>query len=107
MIAGDIRNQVDRIWDAFWSGGISNPLEVIEQITYLLFLRHIIQLIAQGYDLSINRYKEVVHEEVAHRSPQEILANLVTLEKEIQHGMKGTGEDRWTRFEQQFLRGQA
>ncbi len=32
MITGDIRNQIDRIWDAFWSGGISNPLEVIEQI---------------------------------------------------------------------------
>ena len=41
MITGDIRNQIDRIWDAFWSGGISNPLEVIEQITYLLFLRRL------------------------------------------------------------------
>jgi hypothetical protein len=39
LLSGDIRNQIDRIWDAFWSGGISNPLEVIEQITYLLFLR--------------------------------------------------------------------
>ena len=39
MITGEIKNQIDRIWDAFWSGGISNPLEVIEQITYLLFLR--------------------------------------------------------------------
>src|SRR5215467_3075083 len=39
MITGDIKNQIDRIWDAFWSGGISNPLEVMEQITYLLFLR--------------------------------------------------------------------
>ena len=41
MIKGDIKNQIDRIWDAFWSGGISNPLEVIEQITYLLFLRRL------------------------------------------------------------------
>src|SRR5690242_14894909 len=41
MITGDIRNQIDRIWDSFWSGGISNPLEVIEQITYLLFLRRL------------------------------------------------------------------
>ena len=32
MITGDIKSQIDRIWDAFWSGGISNPLEVIEQI---------------------------------------------------------------------------
>jgi len=44
MLTGDIRNQIDRIWDAFWSGGISNPLEVIEQITYLLFLRRLDEL---------------------------------------------------------------
>ena len=41
MITGDIKNQIDRIWDSFWSGGISNPLEVMEQITYLLFLRRL------------------------------------------------------------------
>ena len=41
MVTGDLKNQIDRIWDAFWSGGISNPLEVIEQITYLLFLRRL------------------------------------------------------------------
>src|SRR5207248_1789667 len=41
MITGTIRSQIDAIWDAFWSGGISNPLEVIEQITYLLFLRRL------------------------------------------------------------------
>lgn len=36
MITGPIKNQVDAIWNAFWSGGIANPLEVIEQMTYLL-----------------------------------------------------------------------
>ncbi len=41
MITGELRSQIDRIWDAFWSGGIANPLEVIEQITYLLFLRRL------------------------------------------------------------------
>lgn len=41
MITGEIRSQVDSIWNAFWSGGISNPLEVIEQITYLLFIRRL------------------------------------------------------------------
>ena len=41
MITGEIKNQVDRVWDAFWSGGISNPLEVMEQITYQLFLRRL------------------------------------------------------------------
>src|SRR5215217_4594163 len=41
MLTGELRSQIDRIWDAFWSGGISNPLEVIEQITYLLFVRRL------------------------------------------------------------------
>ncbi|MDQ3605363.1 MAG: type I restriction-modification system subunit M N-terminal domain-containing protein, partial [Gemmatimonadota bacterium] len=41
MLTGELRNQIDRIWDSFWSGGISNPLEVIEQITYLLFLKRL------------------------------------------------------------------
>jgi type I restriction enzyme M protein len=41
MLTGQLRGQIDKIWDAFWSGGISNPLEVIEQITYLLFLRRL------------------------------------------------------------------
>jgi len=41
MITGEIRSQVDRIWDSFWSGGISNPMDVIGQITYLLFIRRL------------------------------------------------------------------
>jgi len=44
MITGAIKSQVDTIWNAFWSGGISNPLEVLEQITYLLFLRRLDEL---------------------------------------------------------------
>ncbi len=44
-------------------------------------------LAAQGYDLSLNRYKEVVHAEVAHRPPDEILQALGKLEKEILAGM--------------------
>src|SRR3982074_569670 len=44
MLTGELRNQIDQIWNAFWSGGISNPLEVIEQITYLLFLRRLHEL---------------------------------------------------------------
>lgn len=41
MINGELKSQIDNIWNAFWSGGISNPLEVIEQITYLLFLKRL------------------------------------------------------------------
>lgn len=41
MITGELRSKIDRVWDAFWSGGIANPLEVIEQITYLLFIKRL------------------------------------------------------------------
>jgi len=44
MLTGEIRSQVDRIWDQCWSGGISNPLTVIEQLTYLLFMRRLDEL---------------------------------------------------------------
>lgn len=39
MLTGELRSQVDAIRSAFWSGGIANPIEVIERITYLLFQR--------------------------------------------------------------------
>lgn len=44
MVTGELKSKIDRLWDAFWSGGISNPLEVIEQITYLMFIRRLDQL---------------------------------------------------------------
>jgi len=39
MITGEIKNKIDRIWEVFWTGGITNPLTVIEQFTYLLFIK--------------------------------------------------------------------
>ncbi|MFL6210433.1 MAG: N-6 DNA methylase [Pyrinomonadaceae bacterium] len=41
MITGELKSQVDNVWNAFWTGGIANPLEVIEQITYLLFIKRL------------------------------------------------------------------
>ncbi len=41
MITGDIKSKIDKLWEAFWTGGISNPLTVIEQISYLLFIKRI------------------------------------------------------------------
>ena len=34
MLTGELRSKIDNVWNAFWAGGIANPLEVIEQITY-------------------------------------------------------------------------
>lgn len=39
MITGTIKNKVDKIWTDIWAGGITNPLTVIEQLTYLMFIR--------------------------------------------------------------------
>jgi type I restriction enzyme M protein len=39
MLTGELRSKIDNVWNAFWAGGIANPIEVIEQITYLLFMR--------------------------------------------------------------------
>lgn len=41
MLTGNIRTQIDQIWNAFWSGGVSNPLSVIEQLTFLLFIKRL------------------------------------------------------------------
>ncbi len=39
MVTGELRSKVDKIWEIFWTGGITNPLSVIEQFTYLLFIK--------------------------------------------------------------------
>ncbi|EDM26135.1 type I restriction modification system M subunit (site-specific DNA-methyltransferase subunit) [Lentisphaera araneosa HTCC2155] len=44
MITGEIKNKIDRIWDVFWEGGLSNPLTVVEQLTYLLFIKGLDEL---------------------------------------------------------------
>lgn len=41
MITGELKSKVDKIWDTMWSGGVSNPLSVIEQLTYLLFIKRL------------------------------------------------------------------
>ncbi|MGE5475157.1 MAG: type I restriction-modification system subunit M [Bacteroidales bacterium] len=39
MITGDLKSRIDKLWEEFWTGGITNPLTVIEQITFLMFAR--------------------------------------------------------------------
>lgn len=41
MITGELKSKVDRLWTTFWNNGISNPLSVIEQISYLLFIKRL------------------------------------------------------------------
>lgn len=39
-----LKSKINELWDKFWSGGISNPLTAIEQITYLLFMKRLDEL---------------------------------------------------------------
>ncbi|NDG76164.1 MAG: SAM-dependent DNA methyltransferase, partial [Synechococcaceae bacterium WB8_1B_136] len=78
MLTGELRNQVDRIWDAFWSGGIANPLEVLEQLTYLLFIRRLDEL-------------ETLEERRSQRSGQPMRRRIFPDEKQ---------QLRWSRFKE-------
>ena len=76
MITGEIRSKVDRIWVAIWSGGIANPLTVIEQITYLLFIKRI----------------DEIH------TTKELKANMTKTEIEDPIFTKKNERFRWSRF---------
>ena len=39
MITGEIKNRIDSIWDTFWTGGITNSITILEQMTYLFFMK--------------------------------------------------------------------
>ena len=86
MLTGNIRNQVDAIWNTFWSGGIANPLEVIEQITYLLFLKRLNDL----HTLEENKAARLKLRKLERRvfpagnDPKSV----AKLETEIQQGIK-------------------
>ena len=38
MLTGELRNKIDALWEMFWTGGVVNPLDVVEQMTYLMFI---------------------------------------------------------------------
>lgn len=44
MITGELKSRIDKIWDTMWSGGISNPISKVEQLTYLLFIKRLDEL---------------------------------------------------------------
>lgn len=78
MITGEVRNKVDKIWEIFWTGGITNPLSVIEQFTYLLFIK--------GLDDKQNQFEDN--------------ASLIGIEPEKIFSDKQQGL-RWKNFRQQ------
>ncbi len=69
MITGELKSQVDKLWDTFWTGGISNPLEVIEQITYLLFIKRLDDLHTAA-EKKANRLKRAIERPVFNHKQQ-------------------------------------
>lgn len=63
MITGEIKSKVDRLWTTFWSNGISNPLSVIEQISYLLFIKRLDDL-ELGKEKKAQRLRRSVSEPI-------------------------------------------
>jgi type I restriction enzyme M protein len=85
VLTGELRNQIDRIWDAFWSGGIANPLEVLEQLTYLLFIRRLDEL-------------ETLEERRSQRSGQPMRRRIFPEGSDAQG--RPWSELRWSRFKE-------
>src|SRR5437868_15412218 len=71
MLTGEIRSQIDQIWNAFWSGGISNPMEVIEQITYLLFIKRLDDL-QKAEESKANRLGKPLERPVFSKDQQDL-----------------------------------
>lgn len=63
MLTGENKSKIDKIWDAFWSGGISDPLRVIEQISFLLFIKRLDD-IHTGREKQANRLGKPIKEPI-------------------------------------------
>jgi type I restriction enzyme M protein len=71
MINGELKSQINRVWEAFWTGGISNPLTVIEQMTYLLFLRRLDELQTLK-EQKANRLKQPIEDPIYQPNEYEL-----------------------------------
>jgi type I restriction enzyme M protein len=85
VLTGELRNKIDGIWNAFWSGGIANPLEVLEQLTYLLFIRRLDEL-------------ETLEERKAQRTGQPMALRLFRVGNDSRD--RPYEQLRWSRFKQ-------
>ena len=68
MITGAIKNKVDKIWTDIWAGGIANPLTVIEQLTYLMFIRSL-----DEKELETEEFETMTGEKMAKIFPQSLV----------------------------------
>jgi len=88
MITGEIRSKIDQIWDAFWTGGVASPIAVIEQMTYLLFIKGLDEVQARK-----EKQAQLLGGKVEDTLfPEGEFANPVTKEKVAYRDL------RWSRF---------
>jgi len=71
MITGELKSKIDRIWDAMWAGGIANPLTVIEQLTYLLFIKRLDEIHTLA-EKKANRLKKPIDKPVFSDDQQDL-----------------------------------
>jgi type I restriction enzyme M protein len=85
MITGELKSQIDKVWEAFWTGGLSNPLTVIEQMTYLLFIRRLDELhTAKEQKASV--LKKPIEEPIYDASNQELRwSRFKDMDPEVMH----------------------
>ena len=83
MITGVIKNKIDKIWTDIWAGGITNPLTVIEQLTYLMFIRSL-----DEKELEVEEFENMTGETMEKIFPQ----------SEIGQSM------RWSKFKEKDAR---
>ncbi len=74
MLTGTIRNQIDQVWTLFWTGGVANPISVIEQISYLLFIRRLDE-IQRGQERRARRDKRFTYKAVFSQKEAEFRWN--------------------------------
>lgn len=85
MITGELKSQIDKVWEAFWTGGISNPLSVIEQMTYLLFIRRLDEL-QTAKEQKSNLLKKPIEEPIYSKDDQELRwSRFKNMDPEVMH----------------------
>lgn len=85
MITGELKSQIDKVWEAFWTGGLSNPLTVIEQMTYLLFIRRLDELHTTK-EQKANLLKKKIEDPIYSDKQQELRwSRFKNLDPEVMH----------------------
>ena len=87
MITGELKSQIDKVWEAFWTGGLSNPLTVIEQMTYLLFIRRLDEIQTQK-EQKANLLKKKIEEPIYSEAEYELRwSRFKNMDPEVMHRM--------------------